>query len=199
AGRFALAFALGRRRHVGRRVLVRGRRRRRDDLATCPAAAVVLDDGHGHARLAQEVAGARDADRLLVAIDLLLQLVDALLAALGGQARQRVEDRLVHREALLADRRQRLHRRQQQRQPLLRVAREPDGERRLLGARPRRVEQLLAVAAEVLVALVRDLHAVQRHREDALHLGLLVGQRLERRVRLLARDARQGDGGAGAQ
>src|SRR3569833_2314103 len=140
---------------------------------------LVLDDRLGPPGLAQQVAGPRNADRLLVALDLLVELIDALLAILRRQAGQRVQQRHVDREALLVDRGQRLQRAQQQGHALGGVAREADGEGGLLGARPLRVVQLLAVAGEVIAALLRHQQVVQRHAERALGVLLLVGQGLE--------------------
>jgi 7-cyano-7-deazaguanine reductase len=50
---------------------------RRQEVA---ASALVLDDGQGHPGLGQQIPGPRDPDRLLVAVDLLEQLVLAVLA-----------------------------------------------------------------------------------------------------------------------
>src|SRR5262245_27514852 len=109
------------------------------------ARALVQDDRLGDARLAQQVARTRQAHRLLVTLDLLVELLDAFLAVLGAETPEREQDRLVDRVALRDHRRDRLHRTEQDRQTFLRVARERDREGSLLRPLPERVVQLLAI------------------------------------------------------
>src|SRR5450755_2001616 len=75
--------------HIGGGIRDRGGRgRRRRQIA----GALVLDDRFGHPRLAEQIARAREADRLLVIGDLRVELVDALLAILRPEARQAEQD-----------------------------------------------------------------------------------------------------------